>query len=461
MPENLCPTRYLRIKEDYEMAFCINCGSQVPDGAKFCMACGTPVATIPTPAPAPAPAPVPEPIPEPGTEPIPEPVPEPVAEPIPEPAPEPVAEPEPEPAPVPTPAPKPVPAQQATMKFENISPAQADDDLDMEGPPIVGNYAIPGMENVPQQTYTPPVSQPQTAGEADKKYTGYPPNYVEPAGSSQQAPSGKPQKAPKAPKAPKAAGVRMEEGSKPGTIIMIVIGALIVLAILVGIVGFILKIAGIGGGSSKKAEGSGTALTELVDNSAATYYNNVGASSKSDDFWDEDADENEDSESEGPDEEETSDASYTGEKLYQGCIYATLPAGFVPAREGSEDDFCLEGDNEKKIKLHVSTSKGGARKAAEEDVAWWEENKGADSGYEIVDDVAAGNYTWTVEHFPFNGENTSAKFYADVDEKHYLEITCFAMNEESKDVIGFLSSIHMADGDPSKLRSDWLESLQK
>lgn len=457
MRENRCPTRYLRIKEEYEMSFCINCGSQVPDGAKFCMACGTPVASVPTPAPAPEPAP--EPIPEPVAEPIPEPAPKPVAEPVPEPAPEPVAEPVPEPVPVPAPAPEPV--QQATMKFENISPAKADDDLDMEGPPIVGDYAIPGMENVPQQTYAPPEAQPETAGEAEKKYTGYPPNYVEPAGSSQQASSEKPQKAPKAPKAPKVRGDRMEEGSKPGTIIMIVIGALIALAILVGIVGFILKIAGIGGGSSKKAEGSGTALTELVDNCAATYYNNGGASSESDDFWDEDADENEDTEGEDSDEEDVSDASSSGEKLYQGCIYATLPDGFVPAEEGSEDDFRLEGDDEKIIKIHVSSSKNGAKKEAEDDVAWWVENKGADCGYEIADDVVAGNYTWTVEHFPFNGKNTSAKFYADADEGHYLEITCFDMNEDSKEVISLLESIHMADGDPSKLRSEWLDSLRK
>ena len=43
------------------MAFCINCGSQIPDGAKFCPSCGTPVASIPTPAPAPVPEPIPAP----------------------------------------------------------------------------------------------------------------------------------------------------------------------------------------------------------------------------------------------------------------------------------------------------------------------------------------------------------------------------------------------------------------
>ena len=36
------------------MPFCINCGQENPDVAKFCLACGTPMATAPAPAPEPA-----------------------------------------------------------------------------------------------------------------------------------------------------------------------------------------------------------------------------------------------------------------------------------------------------------------------------------------------------------------------------------------------------------------------
>ncbi|MBQ6319377.1 MAG: zinc ribbon domain-containing protein [Lachnospiraceae bacterium] len=84
------------------MAFCINCGSELPDGAKFCMSCGTPNAAA-----AAVPAPAPEPMPEPT------PVPEPTPEPMPEPAPEPTPVPEPAPAPVEQPAEQPVPQQAA------------------------------------------------------------------------------------------------------------------------------------------------------------------------------------------------------------------------------------------------------------------------------------------------------------------------------------------------------------
>ena len=113
------------------MAFCINCGSQIPDGAKFCPSCGSPAASIPTPAPAPVPEPIPAPTP--------------VYESTPEPAPAPVPEPAPEP--IPTSAPAPV-YMQAAQQFIQVQPTDADPDLDMEGPPIVGNYTIPGMENI-------------------------------------------------------------------------------------------------------------------------------------------------------------------------------------------------------------------------------------------------------------------------------------------------------------------------
>ncbi len=413
------------------MAFCINCGSQVPDGAKFCAACGTPVASIPAPAPAPEPEPIPEPI----------------------------VEPAPEPAPAPAPAP-----QAAPMHFEQVQPADTDPDLDMEGPPIVGSYAIPGMENVPQQQYTPPVAQPQEA-QAEKKYTGYPPGYVEPAQQAataqQQASPAKPAKAQKPPKAPKQPS---EGGNKKlGFIMLIIIGALSAIAIIIGIISMI---TGAGSTSSKKkgGAGEGTALTELLDNAAATYYNGGGASSSDeDDFWDEDDDTDaDDSDTEDSDEEETSDAADGSEQLFQGCIYATLPAGFVQGGSDgtSEEEFYREDDKDCKIKLHVSSGKS-AKEAAKEDVNWWIENKGEDCGYSIADDVKAGNYTWTVEHYPFNGENSSAKFFADVDDKNYLEVVCFMMNETDPDVISFLESIHMEDGDPGKLRSAWLDSRNK
>ena len=376
------------------MAFCINCGNQLPDGAKFCMNCGTPVPAVPQSAP--------ETISEPTPEPIPEPIPEPTSEPIPEPTIEPAPEAEPEPVPQPAPAP--------AMQFTQVQPADVDDDLNMEGPPIVGSYSMPVTENA---------AQPASA------------------------------KRPKSPKQPRQGGV-------PRKIVVFAVGGVIALAVVITAVVLIIKAVG---GSSKKAEGTGTALTELLDDAARTYYNGNGMNSSADG---KSQDETKDIESESTDEEESSDASSGNEKLYQGCINASLPAGFVQGGSDgtSEEEFYREDDKDKIIKIHISSSKGSARSAAEDDVQWWIDNNGGD-GYEIADDLKAGNYTWTVEHFPFNGENSSAKFYADVTDKYHLEVICFMMNENDPDALAFLESVHMEDGDPGKLRSEWLDSRNK
>lgn len=415
------------------MAFCINCGKQLPEGAKFCLECGTPVAVVPAAAPAPAPAPTPAPEPTPVVENIPEPVIEPVV------APEPKPEPEPIPEPIPAPVSGSEPVQQSTpvpaMQFTQVQSEDADNDLNMEGPPVVGNYSIPGMENA-----AAPVDQ------EEKKYTGYPPNYV--------APTPQPPKAAKPGKAPKQPRQSSASGKKIGIIIGIAAGAIVLIVALILIVSTV--ISRIGGSSAKGKNGTGTALTELLDNAAATHYNGGGSSNTS---LKDEPDENYVDEED--DEEELLDASSADEKLFQGCMYATLPAGFIQGGSDgtSEEEFYREDNDDCKIKLHVSSG-GRAREKAEEDVQWWIDS-GKGEGYEIVDDIDAGEYTWTVEHFPFNNENSSAKFYADVDDKYHLEVVCFMMNETDPDVIAFLESIHMADGDPGKLRSEWLDSRNK
>lgn len=124
------------------MAYCIACGKQISDTAKFCPYCGgrqpeTTPAPAPAPEPAPAPAPAPEPAPapapisEPEQHPAPAPKPEPVADPVsaPAPKPEPVPAPDPVPAPAPEPAsgptPEPQPAAPASQPEANPAPQSA------------------------------------------------------------------------------------------------------------------------------------------------------------------------------------------------------------------------------------------------------------------------------------------------------------------------------------------------
>lgn len=136
--------------------FCLKCGAENKDGAKFCSACGASLTEVtwsvpepavdaaapepepvPEPEGVPAPAPEPEPVPAPETipapAPAPAPAPEPVTAPAPAPAPEPVTEPAPAPAPAPEPAPEPnsdIPAPPITVK----EPPQNWPDYSEQGP---------------------------------------------------------------------------------------------------------------------------------------------------------------------------------------------------------------------------------------------------------------------------------------------------------------------------------------
>lgn len=125
------------------MPFCGNCGSQVPDGLKFCPNCGKPLVAALSPAQEPVQSvvqqsvpvqPVPQPIPEPVQQPVPQPMPEPVqntvpVQPVPQPMPEPVqntvpVQPAPQPVPqtVPEPVQNTVPVQPAPQPAQNAAP---------------------------------------------------------------------------------------------------------------------------------------------------------------------------------------------------------------------------------------------------------------------------------------------------------------------------------------------------
>ena len=140
------------------MAYCIACGKQISDTAKFCPYCGgrqpeTTPAPAPAPEPAPAPAPAPEPAPapapisEPEQHPAPAPKPGPVADPVPAPAPKPEPAPAPEPASGPTPEPQPAapaaPAASASQPEANPAPQSAPGPQPAPAPIMVASQPTP------------------------------------------------------------------------------------------------------------------------------------------------------------------------------------------------------------------------------------------------------------------------------------------------------------------------------
>ena len=136
----------------------------------------------------------------------------------------------------------------------------------------------------------------------------------------------------------------------------------------------------------------------------------------------------------------------------------------VTAKEGKDDwdEYRMEDDHDVSIKVmeHSTTSKlPSAMAQAEDDVAFYVENKGEDCGWYVGDDVTVGDYTWHTVHFPWNGENSSEKFLADVNDDYYIEVDCFMMDENNDEVIKFLESFHTADGDIGELHLAWKQAL--
>ena len=132
------------------MAFCGNCGAQVPNGTKFCPACGKPIISATpqdlsavTPSPAPAPAPVPEQAPTPAPEPIPVQQAQPVQEQVVTPPPvQPMQQPVQQSVVPPTPQPVQQPVQQQPG-IKVIMSAESDMESGEDPEPVVGTYQMP------------------------------------------------------------------------------------------------------------------------------------------------------------------------------------------------------------------------------------------------------------------------------------------------------------------------------
>lgn len=381
------------------MAFCINCGNQVPDGAKFCHVCGTPVVAVPSATPDPEPVneePVVEgPVVEPGPEPV-------VEETVVEPAPEPVAK-------------------------------------------------EPVLEN--------PQGHPTING---KVYTGYPENYVAPQPApgpvpqqqaapqkQQQAPQSKKpakaQKPPKAPKQPKQPG----QGGGFGTVMMIIVGALIALAIILSIIGFVLKAVGVIGGASKSA-GSGTALTELLDSAAATYYNG-GSSPASGDIS---VDKPEGSKEE--DKEASSDAGSSNVKasttLHAGWFYADFPPEYE-ALSNEEDSFG-DGTGNHQISVdldYLTSSKPNAAALAQENVDMWNGER------QLGPVLDLGKYKWSTVVYKV-GDKPITYCYADIDDSHAIQMIAEGLAVDDQVLLDILASTSTVD-DPETAHDDFFNSL--
>ena len=380
------------------MAFCINCGKQLPDGSKFCLNCGTPVPTVPEPAPAP------------------------VVEPVPELIPEPVPEPEPEPIPVPVPEPVPQPAPAPAMQFTQVQSAEADDDLNMEGPPIVGSYTIPGALNSAQQQAT------------QQQYTAPTPQ----------------QQAPKAPEAPKPAKApkQLRQGGLSRKVVIFAVGGVVALAVVITAVALIIRAVG---GSSKKAEG--TALTELLDDAARTYYNggaSSGPSSKPSAGDDATGDDGNAGDT-GNAGSATSDAK-TSTTLHQGWYYADYPSGYEPF---SEEENSFSDGNNHQISADITyrtSSEPDAKAKAQAEVDMWNGER------QLGPVLDLGGYEWHTVLYDANGKPITYA-YADATDEVVAYFIAEGLAVDDQELLDLLASFKAVD-DPESARDEYLSHFE-
>lgn len=232
------------------MAFCSNCGNKIPDGAKFCMSCGTPVVIMPAPAAPVAPAPA-------------APV---AAEPV-------VTQPEtvavPEPEPIPEVVPEPVqPQVQAvastyppgTMIGLNVE--EPDMESGEEPEPIVGTYVIPGMGGMVQQAPVQPQVQQAPVQQAAVQQAVAQPQMQQAAVQPQiQQAAAQPQMQRNVQPQMQAMGPQKK---KVWPIVLAIVGGGLTL-LIVAIVAVVLIVKS---NTASAPQGEGTALVDLLDDAA-------------------------------------------------------------------------------------------------------------------------------------------------------------------------------------------------
>lgn len=353
------------------MAFCINCGSQLPEGSKFCLNCGTPVPAMPESAP----KITPETVSEPEAEQIPK------SEPIPEPeqtlksASEPVPKPEPAPA----------------MQFTQVQSADPDDDLDMEGPPIVGSYSVPEADSAVRR----------------------------------QEPKQRPQ------------------GGGSRKVLIFAAGGIVALAVVITAAVLIAKAVG---GSSKKAEGTGTALTELLDDAARTYYNGGVSSEPSS------KPSTDDSTEEGGNTGSAKSDAKTSTTLHQGWYYADYPSGYEPF---SEEENSFSDGNNHQISADITyrtSSEPDAKAKAQAEVDMWNGER------QLGPVLNLGEYEWHTVLYDAAGKPITYA-YADATDEVVAYFIAEGLAVDDQELLDLLASFKTVD-DPESSRDEYLSKFE-
>ena len=124
-----------------------------------------------------------------------------------------------------------------------------------------------------------------------------------------------------------------------------------------------------------------------------------------------------------------------------GWFDAEVPEGFV-AQEDEVGAFRTDDGTDRVFKIYThSRTFESAEEARQKSIDFWDDNSHKDGG-----EVTLGNYTWYVEKFDWNS-NDSCIVYTDIDDNTYVEIAFFEMSFESDEVQNFLNSFKTMETD--------------
>ena len=122
-----------------------------------------------------------------------------------------------------------------------------------------------------------------------------------------------------------------------------------------------------------------------------------------------------------------------------GWYKASVPEGFTDVKESGKEGQKFtkkQGSDELIIKVYNKTKMSTTPDAAAEKKKAMER----DATYTDKGQLKAGKYNWEILGFTWNSNTPSIKAYADVDDKNYVELDFFMMDENNPDVKSFLES---------------------
>lgn len=212
------------------------------------------------------------------------------------------------------------------------------------------------------------------------------------------------------------------------------------------------------GGSEKEAAGSGTALTELVDSAAVTYYG-AGSSNASSEASSKPAadtlaqgDTNKDAGEETGNTGSAKSDAKTSTTLHQGWYYADYPSGYEPF---SEEENSFSDGNNHQISADITyrtSSEPDAKAKAQAEVDMWNGER------QLGPVLNLGEYEWHTVLYDAEGKPITYA-YANATDEVVAYFIAEGLAVDDQNLLDLLASFKTVD-DPENARDKYLSQFE-